>query len=125
MLIEGVSGSPGSGKGKSTSLFSDSIKYAVPVAAGTERAVGVAAGDGVISFLMICVSRDFGNEESGGKTAILYTIVENCRRLGINSKEYLEDVLTRLPAMKASEAVTLTPANWLKARIGKAVRKVA
>jgi hypothetical protein len=66
-----------------------------------------------------------GNEESGGKTAILYTIVENCRRLGINSKEYLEDVLTRLPAMKASEAVTLTPANWLKARIGKAVRKVA
>lgn len=65
-----------------------------------------------------------GNEESGGKTAILYTIVENCRRLGINSKEYLEDVLTRLPAMKASEAFTLTPANWLKARSGKAVRQV-
>jgi hypothetical protein len=43
-----------------------------------------------------------GNVESGKKCAILYTIVENCRRLGINTREYLEDVLTRLPAMKAS-----------------------
>jgi hypothetical protein len=28
-----------------------------------------------------------GNEMSGQKCAILYTIVENCRRLGINPKE--------------------------------------
>ena len=66
-----------------------------------------------------------GNEESGEKSAILYTIVENCRRLGINSKEYLEDVLTRLPAMQAKDAVTLTPANWLKARSGNAAKKAA
>ena len=39
-----------------------------------------------------------GNVESGQKTAILYTIVENCRRLGINPKEYLEDVLNCLSA---------------------------
>jgi transposase len=44
-----------------------------------------------------------GNVQSGDKCAILYTIVENCRRLGIHTREYLEDVLTRLPAMKASE----------------------
>jgi hypothetical protein len=44
---------------------------------------------------------------------ILYTIVENCRRLGIDTREYLEDVLTRLPGMKASEAVHLTPAKGL------------
>lgn len=56
-----------------------------------------------------------GNVESGKKCAILYTIVENCRRLGINPREYLEDVLTRLPTMKASEAASLTPANWLAA----------
>jgi transposase len=56
-----------------------------------------------------------GNVESGKKCAILYTIVENCRRLDINAREYLEDVLTRLPAMKASEATSLTPANWLAA----------
>jgi len=66
-----------------------------------------------------------GNEMSGQKCAILYTIVENCRRLGINPKEYLTDVLTRLPGMLASEAASLTPANWLQARSGKAVRKVA
>jgi transposase len=57
-----------------------------------------------------------GNVESGKKCAILYTIVENCRRLGINTREYLEDVLTRLPAMMASEAACLTPAKWLAAR---------
>jgi transposase len=66
-----------------------------------------------------------GNVESGKKCAILYTIVENCRRLGINPREYLEDVLTRLPAMKASDAATLTPANWLAARTAKAARSAA
>ncbi|MEX1049173.1 MAG: hypothetical protein WED15_06575 [Akkermansiaceae bacterium] len=40
-------------------------------------------------------------------------------------KEYLTDVLTRLPAMLASEAASLTPANWLAARSGKRGRMVA
>jgi len=66
-----------------------------------------------------------GNRESGRKCAILYTIVENCLRLGINPKEYLTDVLTRLPGMLAGDAVSLTPANWLKDRSGKPVRMVA
>jgi transposase len=66
-----------------------------------------------------------GNEASGQKCAILYTIVENCRRLGINPKEYLIDVLSRLPAMLAKDVVTLTPANWLKARSGKPTRMAA
>jgi hypothetical protein len=66
-----------------------------------------------------------GNEMSGQKCAILYTIVENCRRLGINPKEYLTDLLTRLPAMLAKDAITLTPANWLRARSAKPVRMVA
>jgi hypothetical protein len=46
---------------------------------------------------------------------ILYIIVDNCRRLGIDTRDYLEDVLIRLPGMKASEALRLTPANWLRA----------
>jgi transposase len=50
---------------------------------------------------------------------------KNCRRLGINTREYLEDVLTRLPAMLASEAWRLTPANWQKTRRGKEIRKSA
>jgi transposase len=66
-----------------------------------------------------------GAEHAGEKSAIIYTLVENCRRLGINPRDYLEDVLTRLPGMMASEAATLTPANWLKARSGNAAKKVA
>lgn len=66
-----------------------------------------------------------GCREAGQRAAILYTIVENCRRLGIDTREYLEDVLTRLPGMMASEAVNLTPANWLRARQGKPVPKAA
>lgn len=57
-----------------------------------------------------------GNEASGEKTAILYTIIENCRREKIDPREYLEDVLTRLPDMKASEVAALTPAKWAKAK---------
>jgi transposase len=66
-----------------------------------------------------------GNVQSGDKCAILYTIVENCRRLGIDTRAYLEDVLTRLPAMKAIEAVGLTPANWLAARTARTARPAA
>jgi hypothetical protein len=66
-----------------------------------------------------------GNEGAGQKCSILYTIVENCRRLGIAPRDYLEDVLTRLPGMKANEVAALTPAAWLKARGGKAKRRVA
>jgi transposase len=55
-----------------------------------------------------------GAEHAGEKSAILYTLVENCRRLGIDPRTYFEDVLTRLPVMKASEAASLTPANWLR-----------
>jgi transposase len=66
-----------------------------------------------------------GCREAGQRAAILYTIVENCRRLGIDGREYLEDVLTRLPTMKESEVTDLTPANWLRAKQGKPVRKAA
>ncbi|MFM2198291.1 MAG: hypothetical protein RLZZ505_1723 [Verrucomicrobiota bacterium] len=55
-----------------------------------------------------------GREASGEKTAILYTIIENCRRERIDPREYLEDFLTRLPDMMASEVATLIPANWAK-----------
>jgi hypothetical protein len=41
------------------------------------------------------------------------------------TREYLEDVLTRLSGMMESEAFSLIPANWLRARQGKPVRKAA
>ena len=66
-----------------------------------------------------------GREEAGQSAAVLYTIMANCRRLGIDPREYLVDVLTRLPAMQASEAAELTPAAWQAARQGKTLRQVA
>jgi transposase len=64
-----------------------------------------------------------GREEAGQSAAVLYTIVANCRRHGIDVREYLVDVLRRLPAMKAGEAAALTPAAWLAARQGKTPRQ--
>lgn len=61
-----------------------------------------------------------GHPEAGERSAILYTLLENCRRLGINPQEYLHDVLTRLPAMTNRHTHELTPANWLAARREKA-----
>jgi transposase len=66
-----------------------------------------------------------GCREAGQRAAILYTIIENCRRLKIDTREYLQDVLTRLPGMKESEVVALIPANWLRARQGKPLRSAA
>ena len=66
-----------------------------------------------------------GAEHAGEKSAIIYTLVENCRRLGMSPRDYFEDVLTRLPGTKASEAANLTPANWFEARGGKTVRTAA
>jgi transposase len=62
----------------------------------------------------------FGAPDAGERSAILYTILESCKRLGIHQETYLRDVLTRLPSMKISEVAQLTPTNWLAARKSKA-----
>ena len=38
----------------------------------------------------------FGNAEAGQHSAVIYTIIESCRRRGIDPHEYLRDVLTRI-----------------------------
>ena len=57
-----------------------------------------------------------GAAEAGKKTAILYTIMESCRRRGIDPLAYLHDVLTRLPRYTNHTVHELTPENWAKAR---------
>ena len=61
-----------------------------------------------------------GHPEAGERSAILYTLLENCKRLGINPEDYLRDVLTRLPSMTNRQTHELTPANWLAGRKAKA-----
>jgi hypothetical protein len=55
-----------------------------------------------------------GEAQAGQRSAILFTIIENCRRLGINPFEYLRDVLTRLPKLTNRQTHTVTPAAWAK-----------
>ena len=56
----------------------------------------------------------FGDADSGERSAILYTIIECCRRRGINPFDYLRDVLTRLPYATNWTVAELTPENWQK-----------
>jgi transposase len=39
----------------------------------------------------------FGSEEAGQRSAVIYTLIENCRRHGVEPYTYLKDVLERLP----------------------------
>jgi len=61
----------------------------------------------------------FGAPSAGEHAAVIYTILENCKRLGIRPQEYLLDVLQRLPSTDPQQAVDLTPANWAEARLSK------
>lgn len=58
----------------------------------------------------------FGAADAGQRGAILYTIVECCRRRGIDPYHYLRDVLTRLPSLTNHQVASITPKAWLKAR---------
>lgn len=59
-----------------------------------------------------------GHPLAGRRSAILYTILQNCRNHDVNPEEYLADVLHRLPRMTSNpEAIRkLQPGNWKKER---------
>jgi len=61
----------------------------------------------------------FGHPEAGERSAILYTLLENCRREGVNPQEYLQDVLARRLTTPLDQIAQLTPANWAAARRAK------
>jgi transposase len=57
-----------------------------------------------------------GEAEAGERSAILYTVIENCRHRGIDPYAYLRDVLTRLPRMTNRQIPEVIPSAWEKAR---------
>jgi hypothetical protein len=57
-----------------------------------------------------------GAAEAGERSAIIYTLIESCRRRGIDPYAYLRDVLTRLPNMTNRQIPEVTPEAWAKAR---------
>jgi transposase len=58
----------------------------------------------------------FGSEEAGQRSAVIYTLIENCKRHGVEPYTYLKDVLERLPNTTNQEVGQLTPLNWQKDR---------
>ena len=53
-----------------------------------------------------------GEAEAGERSAILYTIVECCRRRGLDPQSYLRHVLARLPSATNWQIGELTPQGW-------------
>lgn len=50
-----------------------------------------------------------GAEGAGQNSAILFTLVAECRRLGLNPQDYFTAALTRLPSANTSDVAKLTP----------------
>jgi hypothetical protein len=57
-----------------------------------------------------------GSPEAGPKVAAIASIVETCRRLDINLRAYLTEVLPRLGDWPVSRVAELTPAAWKAAQ---------
>ena len=55
-----------------------------------------------------------GEADAGQRSAIIYTVIETCRRQGLNPYQYLRDVLSRLPNMTNHQIPEVMPANWGK-----------
>ena len=54
----------------------------------------------------------FGSPNSGQDSAILYSLIETCRKLDINPADYLRELFDALPNMEQKEVVDWTPAKW-------------
>lgn len=57
-----------------------------------------------------------GHPDAGWRSAVVYTILQSCRRHGVNTQEYLTDVLARLLAMTISQVPDLLPSRWKSPR---------
>ena len=54
----------------------------------------------------------FGSEDAGPRIAVILSVIETCRRLGINEREYLNEVLPKIPTWPANRIAELTPMAW-------------
>jgi transposase len=53
-----------------------------------------------------------GSEQAGPKVANIASVVETCYRLGVNVREYLRDVLPKLPEWPTTRVAELSPLTW-------------
>lgn len=59
-----------------------------------------------------------GHPSAGPRLANLFTVVENCRLLGLDPEEYLIEVLTHLADHPAKRVDEWLPRRWRQARPG-------
>lgn len=57
-----------------------------------------------------------GSEEGGEAAGVILSLVQTCRSLNVNPREYLEDVLRRLLSHSYQKLEELLPDQWVKAK---------
>ena len=57
-----------------------------------------------------------GSEHGGRRAAILYSLIRTCKRHGVNTWEYLRDVLVRVSTHPASRIDELLPHRWTQVK---------
>jgi transposase len=57
-----------------------------------------------------------GSEEAGPRIAPIISVLETCKRLKINAREYLKDVLPQIANWNSTQIAELTPMAWLARR---------
>lgn len=57
-----------------------------------------------------------GNEAGGEAAAIILSLVQTCRALKVNPREYLEDIMRRLMSHNFHDLHELLPDRWIKTR---------
>jgi transposase len=58
-----------------------------------------------------------GSESGGNRAAILYSLIESCKRLDVEPFAYLKDVIDRVSTHPMSRINELTPKGWKEARL--------
>jgi transposase len=67
----------------------------------------------------------FGEAHAGERSAIIYTVIEACRRRRLDPFAYLRDLFTRLPTATNWQIKDLTPEAWAKAEASRTARRPA
>lgn len=62
-----------------------------------------------------------GDAGAGDRAATFYTLLGNCRQLGVNAYDYLLDLFTRLPSLTNQRIKEMTPAAWAARNNGGAL----
>lgn len=57
-----------------------------------------------------------GNEDGGEAAAVIYSLIQTCRALNVNPREYLEDVMRKLMSHSANKIDDLLPDAWAAAQ---------